>query len=79
MFTISLDGGFVLRGTVTHLNAALLDSSGQLTNSYDYYSTQNQWITRSLYIGNTLYTISNNEVKLNSLSDLLQIATINLT
>lgn len=80
VFGVSLDGGFVLKGNVTHLDAKLLDGSGQLTNSYDYYSTQNQWITRSLYIGNILYTISNNEVKLTSLSDLSQqIATINLT
>jgi len=80
VFGVSLDGGFVLKGTVTHLDATLLDSSGQLNNSYNYYSTQNQWITRSLYIGNILYTISNNEVKLTSLSDLSQqIATINLT
>ena len=72
------NGGFTLRGTVTHLNATLLNSQGQLTNSNDYYTTQNQWITRSLYIGNTLYTISNSEVKLNSLTDLSQIAQVNL-
>jgi len=64
---------------VTHLDAALLDSQGHLSNYYDYWGTQNQWITRSLYIGNTLYTISNGEVKLNSLTDMAQIAQVNLT
>jgi len=78
VFSLSIDGGFTLKGTVTHLNATLLDSQGHLANSYDYYTSQNDWITRSLYIGNTLYTISNAQVKLNSLSDLSQIAQIDL-
>jgi inhibitor of cysteine peptidase len=78
VFSLSPEGGFAIRGTVTHLNATLLNSQGQLTNSNDYYNTQNQWITRSLYIGNTLYTISNSEVKLNSLTDMSQIVQINL-
>ena len=79
VFSLSTTGGFTLRGTITHLNAALLNSQGQLTNPNDYYNTQNNWITRSLYIGNTLYTISNAEVKLNSLTDLSQIGQVNLS
>jgi inhibitor of cysteine peptidase len=78
VFSISTNGNFTLRGTVTHLNGNLLNSQGQVTNINDYYTSQNQWITRSLYIGNTLYTISNSEVKLNSLSDLAQIGQVNL-
>jgi uncharacterized secreted protein with C-terminal beta-propeller domain len=78
VFSLSIDGGFTLKGTITHLNSTLLNSQGQLTNSNDYYNSQNQWITRSLYIGNTLYTISNSEIKLNSLTGLSQIAQINL-
>jgi inhibitor of cysteine peptidase len=78
VFSVSLNGGFTLKGTVTHLDAALLNSQGYLTNSNDYYSTQNQWITRSLYIGNVLYTVSNAEVKLNSLTDLSPIGSIKL-
>jgi len=79
VFTVTLDGGFVLKGTITHLDASLLDSQGHLTNPYDYYTTQNDWITRSLCIGNSLYTVSNSQVKLNSLTDLSEIATVNLT
>ena len=78
VFNVAPDSGFTLKGTVTHLDSALLNSQGQLKNSYDYYTTQNQWIMRSLYIGNTLYTISNGEVKLNSLIDMTQIAQITL-
>jgi uncharacterized secreted protein with C-terminal beta-propeller domain len=78
VFSLTSNGGFTLKGTVTHLNATLLDSQGHLISSADYWGTQNQWITRSLYIGNTLYTISNAEVKLNSLTDMSQIAQINL-
>jgi len=78
VFSLTTDGGFTLKGTVTHLDSTLLNSQGQLANSYDYYNTQNQWIMRSLYIGNTLYTISNGEVKLNSLTDMTQIAQVTL-
>jgi inhibitor of cysteine peptidase len=78
VFSLTADGGFTLKGTVTHLDSTLLNSQGQLTNSDEYYNTQNQWIMRSLYIGNTLYTISNGEVKLNNLTDMTQIAQINL-
>jgi uncharacterized secreted protein with C-terminal beta-propeller domain len=79
VFNVNPDGGFTLKGTVTQLNATQLNSQGFLTDSSTYYNNQNNWITRSLYIGNTLYTISNAEVKLNSLTDLTQIAEINLT
>jgi inhibitor of cysteine peptidase len=78
VFSLSLDGGFTLKGTVTHLDAASLNSQGYLNDPASYWSTQNNWITRSLYIGNTLYTISNAQVKLNSLADMTQIGQINL-
>ncbi len=78
VFSLTPNGGFTLKGTVTHLDATSLDSQGYLINSQDYWSTQNQWITRSLYIGNTLYTVSNGEVKLNSLTDMSEIAQVNL-
>ena len=79
IFSLSVDGGFTLKGTITHLDTSLLNQKGQLTSSDNYYNTQNQWITRSLYIGNTLYTISNSEVKLNNLSDLSQTGIVNLS
>jgi inhibitor of cysteine peptidase len=78
VFNVTPNGGFMLKGTVTQLNATQLNNQGYLTDSSTYYNSQNNWITRSLYIGNTLYTISNSEIKLNSLTDLSQIAEINL-
>jgi len=79
VFSVSTSGGITLKGTITQINATLLNSQGQLTNPMEYYNTSNQWITRSLYIDNTLYTVSNSEVQLNSLTDLSKITTINLT
>ena len=35
-------------------------------------------VNRALYIDNTLYTVSNAEVKLNTLTDLAQIAEVKL-
>ncbi len=79
VYGLSLDGGFVLKGTITHLDSSLLGADHYAKNSSDLYTAQNNWITRSLYIGNALYTVSNGEVKLNSLSDLSEIATVNLS
>ncbi|MCW3982949.1 MAG: beta-propeller domain-containing protein [Candidatus Bathyarchaeota archaeon] len=77
VFTVTLNG-FTLKGTVTHIDSSLLNSQGQIRNYSEYWNTQNQWITRALYIDNTLYTVSNSQVKLNSLSNLAEIATVNL-
>ncbi|HSV48851.1 MAG TPA: beta-propeller domain-containing protein [Candidatus Acidoferrales bacterium] len=78
VYTVT-ESGFTLKGTVTHLNATLLGSDGYLKDPSGYYNSQNQWITRSLYIGNVLYTVSNSEVKLNNLSDLSEIGTVYLS
>ena len=78
VFSLTLNNGFTLKGTITHIDPSLLNRQGQLIDSINFYNTQNQWITRSLYIGNILYTISNSEVKLNSLTDLSEIAQIKL-
>jgi inhibitor of cysteine peptidase len=78
VFNLNPNNGFMLKGTVTQLNSTQLNNQGYLTDSSTYYNSQNNWITRSLYISNTLYTISNAEIKLNSLTSLSQIAEINL-
>ncbi len=78
VFNVNLDSGFSLKGTVTHLNSTLLDSNGFVTDSSAYYNNYASYITRSLYIDNNLYTISNSEVKLNSLTDMTQIGQVNL-
>ena len=61
VFDISLDGGLVLRGRITHL-----ENDTDLTKR-SYY------VKRSLYIDNVLYTISDKRIKMNSLEDLNEI------
>ncbi len=77
---VTLNGGFEVQGNVTQLSNEML---AQLTQSSYYYgydiNVYNYLITRSLYIGNTLYTISNARVQLNSLTDLSLIATVDLS
>jgi uncharacterized secreted protein with C-terminal beta-propeller domain len=66
VFNLTLSGGFILRGEITHISdgTSILDS--------------NYYVQRSLYIDNVLYTISNAEVKLNSLDDLSLIKEIDI-
>ena len=66
VFNITLDGGLVLRGGVTHLEA---DADPWAS---DY------WVKRSLYIDNVLYTISDKKIKMNSLENLAEINEVEL-
>jgi inhibitor of cysteine peptidase len=60
--------GFTLRGTITHAE-----------NATSYGIDYNQSVERALYIGNTLYTVSNAKVQLNSLDSLALIAEVDLS
>jgi len=62
--------GFELRGGITHQNTT--------TSQQYWYGDYNQQINRALYIDNTLYTVSNAKVKLNSLTNLAETAVVNL-
>jgi uncharacterized secreted protein with C-terminal beta-propeller domain len=68
VFNVSLETEekITLRGMVTHIEDG---------NVYD--STNH--VIRALYIGNVLYTVSDNKIKMNSLSDLSEINTLDLT
>jgi len=68
VFTISLtlEEKIVLRGTITHVE------------NEDVYNASHH-IKRALYIGEVLYTISNNKIKMNSLLDLSEINELDLT
>jgi uncharacterized secreted protein with C-terminal beta-propeller domain len=70
VFRVTLTGGFTLRGGITHQ---------ENTTSQQYYGDYNQMVNRALYIDNTLYTVSNAKVKLNSLIDLTQIEEVKLS
>jgi uncharacterized secreted protein with C-terminal beta-propeller domain len=63
VFNVSPENGFALLGNVTHM-----DSS----NNYGY-------IERSLYIGNVLYTVSSDMVKLNDLNTLALLNEVDLS
>jgi uncharacterized secreted protein with C-terminal beta-propeller domain len=66
VFNLTLNGGFVFRGGITHIEDG--------TSIWD----SNYYVERSLYIDNVLYTVSNAEVKLNSLDDLAFIKEIEI-
>ena len=68
MFNVTIQDGIVLRGGITHL------ATGQLPS----WNNSSFFVTRALYIGSVLYTISNNTVKMNSLSDLTELNTVSL-
>jgi len=61
VFGLTPESGFTLKGTVPH---------GYGDNRYYYYGSSNVDVRRALYIDNTLYTISQKQVKANSLDDL---------
>ncbi|HVH14490.1 MAG TPA: beta-propeller domain-containing protein [Candidatus Angelobacter sp.] len=68
VFSVTVSNGIVLRGNVTQL------PTGQLPS----WNNSGFFVTRALYIGSVLYTISNNVVKMNSLTDLTELNTVNL-
>ncbi len=72
VFRLTLSGGFELRGNVTHI-----DSQKNLEEESIQTESSN-WITRSLYIDDTLYTISDQKVQLNSLQDMTYISRVEL-
>jgi inhibitor of cysteine peptidase len=67
VFTVSLEleQRIILRGTITHIE------NGNVHNASNY-------VTRALFIGEVLYTISNSKIKMNSLADLSEIKELNL-
>jgi uncharacterized secreted protein with C-terminal beta-propeller domain len=68
VFDVTASNGIVFRGGITQLQ------NGQPPTWLD----NNLFISRSLYIGNVLYTISNNIVQMNSLTDLSKLGSVNL-
>jgi uncharacterized secreted protein with C-terminal beta-propeller domain len=81
IFKVTLTNGFELQGNVTQMDnaAALMNDPSLITRSSYQWVDYNHFITRSLYIENTLYTFSETRVQLNSLDNLSQIARIDLT
>jgi uncharacterized secreted protein with C-terminal beta-propeller domain len=70
VFSTSLDTGFTLKGRITH-------APSNATNDYYYYYGPYS-VTRSLYIDNVLYTISEKSIKMNALDTLNEIKSVEL-
>ena len=69
VYNINLEKGFQLKGTITHQPL-----KKESYKKYDYGDNQ----LRGLYIGNNLFTISNDSIKVNRLEDLKEIKNINI-
>jgi uncharacterized secreted protein with C-terminal beta-propeller domain len=68
---ITLEKGFMVKGTICHPNA-------EVEEDYYWNYNNNNAIKRSFYIEDNLYTVSNENIKVNSLIDLDEINLINL-
>ena len=74
VFNLNTANGFSLRGNITQI-----DNTDQTQSGYYYSMGSNFVINRALYIGNTLYTVSNGAVQLNNLDSLALLSKINLS
>lgn len=73
VFNIDLDSGIELKGRITHVE----DEQTFLKSGYYYYNDAYS-VKRSLYMDNTLYTLSNKIIKMNKLDTLDEVNKIEL-
>ncbi|MEM2929500.1 MAG: beta-propeller domain-containing protein [Thermoproteota archaeon] len=72
VFRVLPEEGITLRGRITHLeDQEELDKSG-------YYFSSKYTVTRSLYVGDVIFTVSSGKIKANSLTDLSEISEVEL-
>ncbi len=74
VFNIDTGNGIELKGKITHANE---DDDTLLKSGWYYYGSKYS-VKRSLYMDDTLYTISNGMIKANDLDDLSEIKAIEL-
>ncbi len=72
MYNIDLNKGFTLRGKITHLTGEDYVKAGH------YWPGGDKDVERILYIGDTLYTLSNAVIKAHGLADLQQQGVLNI-
>lgn len=72
IYNIDLQKGFHLQGRITHLTADEYISAG------DYWYSSEHNISRILYIGDVIYTISPTKIMAHGLQDLTHIRTLDL-
>jgi uncharacterized secreted protein with C-terminal beta-propeller domain len=75
VFDITLEDGIELKGSIAHEKEVTISNE---TESYYYSWDYGYSIKRTLYIGDVLYTISDNMVKMNNLEDLSELNSIEL-
>jgi uncharacterized secreted protein with C-terminal beta-propeller domain len=76
VYHLSPENGFEYQGRITH------QTSEQMQHSEDYYwywGTSSTDITRTMFIGDVLYTVSDSMVKMNNLQDLSELSSISLS
>ncbi|UCG95112.1 MAG: beta-propeller domain-containing protein [archaeon] len=78
VFDLTLEDGFELKGTVSH-EETKEESDEEEEYYYKYRSVWNNYVKRSLYIDDVLYTVSNRLVKMNELDDLEEIGEIGIS
>ncbi|MDP4093023.1 MAG: beta-propeller domain-containing protein [Bacillota bacterium] len=71
VYSVDLQKGFVLKGKITHISDQEYKKSG-----YDWYDSDKN-IKRILYIGDNLYTVSDNMIKANDINSMKEIGNIN--
>ncbi|USG63777.1 beta-propeller domain-containing protein [Brevibacillus ruminantium] len=73
VYKLNQQEGFVLRGSITHLDPDDLKKAG-----HDWYDSRKN-VERIVYIGDTLYTLSREKVKANDLGTLAERGTLRLS
>jgi inhibitor of cysteine peptidase len=76
IYRLSLESGFEYKGRITHQTPEEMQHP---SDYYWYWGSSNTDITRTLYIGDVLYTVSDSMVKMNNLADLSDITSITLS
>jgi uncharacterized secreted protein with C-terminal beta-propeller domain len=76
VYHLSLENGFDYQGRITH---QIPDQMEHSEDYYWYWGSSSTDITRTLFIGDVLYTISDSMVKMNNLGDLSEISSISLS
>lgn len=71
VYKITLQDGFDLRGRITHYD------TDEVFKKSGFYFSGDSAVKRSLFIENTLYTLSDQKLKLNDLASLEELKTLN--
>ena len=78
VFDISVEGGIELKGTITHDLEVEPEEEYDPWDDYYYMGNYGNSIKRTLYIGDVMYTVSDNMVKMDDLETLEEINSITL-